>query len=150
MNQRMEETRKKEIQEYKKLNEQLKQDHERSEQRRKEEFRHMTEQIQNMNNAGQGKHRSQAGYTSLLDRFFKGNSKIEEEKLNWSIPHDLIHNIDLRNSQLDMLKCFGPNLQLCRYSINLSGLPCAYEHHFVTDGTYIIEFGSGNLEEVCL
>ena len=148
-NRQLNEKKENEIQEYKKLNEQLKQDYEKSEQRRKEELKHMTEQIQNMNNAGQGKKESQAGYTSLLGRFFKGNSKIEEEKLNWSMPHDLVYDIDLRNRQLDMLKCFGPNLQLCRYSINLSGLPCAYEHHFVTDGTYIIEFGSGNLEEVC-
>ena len=94
--------------------------------------------------------REELSRSSSIKSWFKSfvapNSKIlEDEKLRWSKPHELIYDPDLRQKQLNILKnSFGLDLQLCQCTIDLSGI--IYEHYFVTDRTHLIEFGSGDLK----
>ena len=113
-----------------------------SEKRREEEVNALENQIKKIQ--VQEKQQSEVGLSSWVKSLFSSNSKIiEKEKENWSKPHDLVYDMGLRNMQLAILKSFGENLHLCQYSIVTSSHDLMfYAHHFVTDGQYIMEFGS--------
>ena len=121
-----------------------------SEKRKKEEITALKNQI--IKRQVQEKRQSEVGLASWVKSFFSANSEIiEKEKKNWSKPHDLIYDMGLRNRQLAILKSFGQDLHLCQHSIVTSShdlLLSCYAHHFVTDGQYIMEFGSRDFK-VC-
>ena len=69
----------------------------------------------------------------------------EAEKVNWIKPHELIYNNDLRNDQLALLPNFGQQLRLCYKKNTLYGI--RYQHWYVTDNKYVIEFGGGEIDD---
>ena len=76
-----------------------------------------------------------------------GNSAsqlIEVEKQSWVLPHELAKNQERAQSQLSLLSNFGPTLYLCFKNNTLYGQE--YQHWFVTDGQWTIEFGGGEIQ----
>ena len=69
---------------------------------------------------------------------------IEVEKQSWVLPHDLSKNQRLAQSQISLLSNFGPKLHLCYKENTIYGYQ--YEHWFVTDDMWTIEFGGGEIE----
>ena len=68
---------------------------------------------------------------------------INEERVNWVKPHELVYSPGLREQQLLLLPNFGSQLQLC-YQKN-SVLSIDYQHWYVTDKRNVIEFGGGEI-----
>ena len=68
---------------------------------------------------------------------------LEVEKVNWVKPHNLNYNTDLRNRQLPLINNFKRNLKLCYKERTLYGIN--YQHWYVTDGRWTIEFGGGEI-----
>lgn len=68
---------------------------------------------------------------------------VSAEQLNWVKNHSLEIDINLRAQQLPLLKNFGERLFLCSKATYLMGI--RYFHYFVTDHTWTIEFGGGEL-----
>ena len=68
---------------------------------------------------------------------------VEAEKVSWVLPHKLGINRVLANSQIRSISNFGEILYLCYQQRNLYGQN--YQHWFVTDRRWTIEFGGGDL-----
>ena len=68
---------------------------------------------------------------------------VEEEKVNWVRQHELIYNQELRKQQLALLQNFGWELKTCNRTNSM--LDIEYQHWYVTDGTWVMEFGGGEL-----
>merc|ERR1719198_2436645 len=68
---------------------------------------------------------------------------VETEKVNWAKNHSLEIDSDLRDQQLPLLEKFGDRLFLCSQQRSMMG--CGYFHFFVTDGSWTIEFGGGDV-----
>jgi len=68
---------------------------------------------------------------------------ISEEKNSWVNDHSLKYDPDLRELQLKSLNSFGKDLQLRYADRAVLGRP--YQHFWVTDGNWVIEFGGGEL-----
>ena len=68
---------------------------------------------------------------------------VNAERQKWAYPHSLNYDPELRAQHLQLLNNFGFNLRLC-YQECYSG-SITYQHWFVTDGTWIIEFGGEEL-----
>ena len=75
-------------------------------------------------------------------------SQLVHEEVNWVKPHELIYNQELRKQQLKLLPNFGKKLKLCFIENVLYGVK--YKHWYVTDGTYVIEFGGGELSDATI
>ena len=69
---------------------------------------------------------------------------VETEKLSWVLPHELKKNQHVAQSQLSLLSKFGPTLYLCYKDNSLHGI--TYQHWFVTDRSWTIEFGGGEIQ----
>jgi GTP-binding protein EngB required for normal cell division len=71
---------------------------------------------------------------------------VETEKTYWAINHTLGCDDAVKERQLNLIKNFnkGPKCLSLAY-INRSVMGHEYQHWFVTDGTYYIEFGGGDL-----
>ena len=80
--------------------------------------------------------------------FSKVSHIMEEEKVNWVRQHELIYNEELRKEQLALLPKFGQGLKTC-YCIN-SKFGFEYQHWYVTDGTWVMEFGGGELSNASI
>ena len=68
------------------------------------------------------------------------------EKLNWTKPHELLYNTELRNKQLSQLQRFKGDLKICYYSTRKP--PSNFQHWIVTDGKWVMEFGSEDLSKL--
>ena len=73
---------------------------------------------------------------------------LDAEKTTWVKPHKLNYIPHLRREQLPLIEKFGQNLKLCYDEGIICGLE--YRHYFVTDGTWVIEFGSGELQSTSI
>eukprot|EP00931_Biecheleriopsis_adriatica_P094121 TRINITY_DN67801_c0_g1_i1.p1 TRINITY_DN67801_c0_g1~~TRINITY_DN67801_c0_g1_i1.p1 ORF type:complete len:532 (+),score=95.59 TRINITY_DN67801_c0_g1_i1:59-1654(+) len=73
---------------------------------------------------------------------------VEEEKLRWATPHSLMIDPELRESQILQLANFGDTL--CMYRMPNQFLLFEYQHFFVTDGTWTIEFGGGEFSNAAV
>jgi hypothetical protein len=149
-----EENQKKEIEMNIKL-EKLKKDQEMSEQNRQSEIKALEDQMQILQSEEKKQLKSQDARPATSNRFGSWlkswigtqSELIKEEEMNWSKPHELMYDSVLRNEQMAILRNnFGPDLKICHYSINLSKI--TYDQYFVTDGSYIMEFGSGDLQVI--
>ena len=78
----------------------------------------------------------------------QGACKIVDcEKTSWIKPHTLEYSQKLRDTQLALINKFGRDLQLCHFERDYNGWGLLqYQHWFVTDGTWTIEFGGGEIE----
>ena len=76
--------------------------------------------------------------------FSSVNSLVEAERVSWVQPHELRQNQGLAQSQLPLLDKFGPTLYLCYKHNKLYNQQ--YQHWFVTDGIWTIEFGGGEIQ----
>eukprot|EP00092_Neocalanus_flemingeri_P010448 GFUD01011259.1.p1 GENE.GFUD01011259.1~~GFUD01011259.1.p1 ORF type:complete len:490 (+),score=83.89 GFUD01011259.1:50-1519(+) len=65
---------------------------------------------------------------------------VEKEKVNWSKKHDLLPKAK-RDFQLEQFKNFRKQLRMCYYDVEIDGHK--FQQHFVTDGTWQIEFDDG-------
>ena len=63
---------------------------------------------------------------------------LDSEEENWKKPHRLIYDEDLRLHQLGLLPNFGKKLKICYLKKIENGM--AYQHWFITDDTWVIEF----------
>ena len=70
----------------------------------------------------------------------------EAEKLRWTQPHELGYNYDLRKKQLALLPNFGNQLRICYIDNSFYGVK--YQHWYVTDNEYVIEFGGGDMDNI--
>ena len=68
---------------------------------------------------------------------------VNEEKVNWVRQHELTYNQELRKQQLALLQNFGWELKTCYRTNSMFGIE--YQHWYVTDGTWVMEFGGGEL-----
>ena len=68
------------------------------------------------------------------------------EKLNWTKPHELLYNTELRNKQISQLQRFKGDLKICYYSTRKP--PSNFQHWIVTDGKWVMEFGSEDLSKL--
>ena len=148
----VEENQKKEIEMTIKL-EKLKKDQEMSEQNRQLEIKALEDQMHILQSEEKNQLRSQVNAPGTSKRFSswlkswtgKQSELIREEEMNWSKPHELMYDSVLRKKQLATLRnSFGPDLKICHYATNLAKI--IYDQYFVTDGAYIMEFGSGDLQ----
>jgi len=69
----------------------------------------------------------------------------DAETTSWAVPHILDCDLGLQKKQRLMIANFNPKLKLCFQVKSMYGLK--YEHWFVTDGEWTIEFGGGNILE---
>ena len=60
----------------------------------------------------------------------------------------MIYNQELRKQQLALLRKFGEELKTC-YCLN-SEFGFNYQHWYVTDGTWVMEFGGGELSNASI
>ena len=67
----------------------------------------------------------------------------ENEKATWERDHSLGKDEELYKDQVLLLEEFGPKLQLCFSEHSIGDLK--YQHWFVTDNKWYIEFGEGGL-----
>ena len=148
----VEENQKKEIEMTIKL-EKLKKDQEMSEQNRQLEIKALEDQVYILQSEEKNPLRSQVNAPGTSKRFSswlkswtgKQSELITEEEINWSKPHELMYDSVLRKKQIATLRnSFGPDLKICHYATNLAKI--TYDQYFVTDGAYIMEFGSGDLQ----
>ena len=148
----VEENQKKEIEMTIKL-EKLKKDQEMSEQNRQLEIKALEDQVHILQSEEKNPLRSQVNAPGTSKRFSswlkswtgKQSELITEEEINWSKPHELMYDSVLRKKQIATLRnSFGPDLKICHYATNLAKI--TYDQYFVTDGAYIMEFGSGDLQ----
>eukprot|EP00092_Neocalanus_flemingeri_P036942 GFUD01040216.1.p1 GENE.GFUD01040216.1~~GFUD01040216.1.p1 ORF type:complete len:429 (-),score=69.60 GFUD01040216.1:11-1297(-) len=65
------------------------------------------------------------------------------EQTSWAIPHKLNCIQELQNTQIRLLDNFKTKLMLCFNNESKHGLK--YEHWWVSDGKWILEFGGGNI-----
>eukprot|EP01013_Petalomonas_cantuscygni_P016456 TRINITY_DN3345_c0_g1_i1.p1 TRINITY_DN3345_c0_g1~~TRINITY_DN3345_c0_g1_i1.p1 ORF type:complete len:446 (+),score=52.82 TRINITY_DN3345_c0_g1_i1:163-1500(+) len=72
------------------------------------------------------------------------SSFIQQEKQQWLKNHSIAVNVALRDQQLRLIDNFGDRLRLSSRKNTIHGL-ITYEHYFVTDDTWTIEFGGGEL-----
>ena len=63
---------------------------------------------------------------------------VREEQKSWKLPHELIRNQEDVKIQIPLLSNFGPTLSLCYQDHSKYGI--TYQHWFITDGTWTIEF----------
>jgi len=70
-------------------------------------------------------------------------SRWEAEQSSWAVPHQLVREPALQTEQKKLIKNFGAELKLCYISRKMLGLK--YQHWFVTDGVWTIEFGGGDV-----
>jgi len=77
----------------------------------------------------------------LIPRF-RPPAFIENEKKTW-VNHKLQCDPEIRKVQLDLLGHFGETLRLGSRQEKFYTL--SYWHFFITDGTWVIEFGGGDL-----
>jgi len=70
---------------------------------------------------------------------------IEQEKIKWALPHELVYNDRQRTEQLNLLTKFGSELQICYKNATAMNV-LEYQHWWITDGTWVLEFGGGELE----
>ena len=68
---------------------------------------------------------------------------IEAEKTSWVEDHSLQCREDIRRSQSSLVDKFSDPLKLCYKTNAIYGIE--YQHWFVTDGTWTIEFGGGEI-----
>jgi hypothetical protein len=68
---------------------------------------------------------------------------LDAEKKSWADPHKLNYDDRLRNRQLTLLTNFGSRLKLCFRIQRMFGYE--YQHWWITDDNWIIEFGGGNV-----
>merc|ERR1711962_1985174 len=68
------------------------------------------------------------------------NPLVESEKTSWVLDHNLGYIPKIREEQLKLLPNFERQLQLCFKNRSLNGVK--YQHWWVTDTTWIIEFDS--------
>ncbi len=68
---------------------------------------------------------------------------VREEKINWIKPHKLEYDKVLRQAQLEILENFKPELRICYVNNELYGF--AYQHWFISDGEWVMEFGGGTI-----
>lgn len=73
---------------------------------------------------------------------------LKEEKARWELPHTLDYNQILREEQLKMLDSFKPNLQICFSDRQIMGED--YQHWWITDGSWVMEFGGGENLDTCV
>lgn len=71
-----------------------------------------------------------------------GSDLLDNEKKTW-VNHQLQYDPKLREIQLAQVCNFGKHLKICHRPETFLGL--TYWHFFVTDDTWVIEFGGGNL-----
>eukprot|EP00937_MAST-01D_sp_MAST-1D-sp2_P006256 g6256.t1 len=67
------------------------------------------------------------------------------EKLGWTTNHELTYSWYLRSVMLPLVDKFGPQLHLCRRLIRHGNIK--YYHYFITDGSWTIEFGQGDISD---
>ncbi|EOD20974.1 hypothetical protein EMIHUDRAFT_208032 [Emiliania huxleyi CCMP1516] len=85
-----------------------------------------------------------------LANLFRGmggvNSVVEKEKLAWAKDHDLNTDHDEREKLLPLLDNFpiGSEIQLCWQLKQAGGGFIEYEHFFISNKKWILEFGSGD------
>ena len=63
---------------------------------------------------------------------------VKAERASWSFPHELQRNQEDVLAQIPLLANFGKTLSLCYQDHFMYGI--TYQHWFVTDGTWTIEF----------
>ena len=63
----------------------------------------------------------------------------EQEK--WALPHKLNYDVTLRQEQIPLIDKFGPKLMLCFKKMSIYGME--YQHWWISDGKWTIEFGGG-------
>ena len=73
---------------------------------------------------------------------------VDEEKVNWVRQHELIYNHELRKEQLALLPKFREELKTCYRNNYMFGV--VYQHWYVTDGTWVMEFGGGELSNASI
>ena len=66
---------------------------------------------------------------------------LSDESDNWIHDHKIILDQSLQSSYSSLIAKFGPKLLLCYQERGTA--PFKYRHYYVTDQTYVIEFGSG-------
>ena len=72
----------------------------------------------------------------------KASLLVQNEKNTWINPHILEYYKDQRRTQQDLLKNFKTSLQLMKDTRYMYGVE--YEHYWITDGTWTMEFGGGH------
>ena len=65
------------------------------------------------------------------------------EQERWALPHKLNYDVRLRQEQIPLIDRFGPKLLLCFNKISKYGIE--YEHWWVSDRKWVIEFGGGEV-----
>ena len=68
---------------------------------------------------------------------------VDIEKTSWVKPHSLEYDLALQKEQKGLLRNFEKNLALCYVNNSVFGME--YQHWFVTDGKWVIEFGGGDI-----
>jgi hypothetical protein len=66
-----------------------------------------------------------------------------KEEQAWSEDHSLQISFEYQRRNLPLIENFGPELHLCYRWCEMAGIK--YCHYFVTDSTWTIEFGAGEL-----
>ena len=74
------------------------------------------------------------------------HSIVANEKLAWAKDHDLVTDHDQRERQLPLLDNFpiGSEIQLCWQVVDAAPGFLTYEHFFLTNKRWTLEFGSGD------
>ena len=70
-----------------------------------------------------------------------GSKSYEAERQSWVLPHELMQDQELAKSQFSKLDNFGETLYLCYQDRETYTIK--YQHWFVTDRKWTIEFGGG-------
>ena len=68
---------------------------------------------------------------------------LDAEKTSWVVPHKLNYDEELRKSQLALRAHFKTKLEMRHDTRKIFGFE--YEHFWITDGTWILEFGGGDI-----
>ena len=76
--------------------------------------------------------------------FSSPSQLVDVEKTSWVRSHKLNCIASLKEEQIELLSNFGSKLQLCYYDRTIYGYE--YQHWWVTDGNWIIEFGGGEIQ----
>eukprot|EP00937_MAST-01D_sp_MAST-1D-sp2_P000731 g731.t1 len=65
------------------------------------------------------------------------------EEMSWAIDHRLTYNLQARELMLPRIARFGPALQLAKVVVKEGRT--SYLHYLITDGTWTLEFGRGEV-----
>ena len=82
--------------------------------------------------------------------FSSSRSLVNAEKTSWTQPHGLGYMQSLREEQIKLLSKFGEDLKLCYDDRCVMKAKYSYQHWWITDGVWILEFGGDDISDINL